>query len=218
MFTPKLLELYSGRGVVSAAFRRKGFAAFEIDNRRRKGICEPTLRADMLSVRADDIIDVFGQPGVIWCSIPCTTFSYGAGNRHYFNGKPYSPQAAEALQLLVHTLELIADICPGLYFIENPVGHLRHNEFLQDWLIENGGVTKRITYSSYGADTIKPTNIFTNAVKWDPRPADKYGKGQKNPSGVSLTDIPLTQRQAVPDQLADELAEYCTKWLSAFHW
>lgn len=217
MIKPKILELYSGRGIVSAAFRRKGFVAFEIDNRRRKGICEPTLRADILNVQADDIFEVFGQPDVVWCSFPCTTFSYGAGNKHYFDGKPYSPQAAEALQLLAHTLELIEAICPGLYFIENPVGHLRHNVFFQDWLVENGGVTKRITYSSYGAETIKPTNIFTNAREWQPRPSARYGPGARNPAGIQLTDIALTERQAVPVELANEIAEYSTQWIANYH-
>lgn len=204
----KQLELFSGHGTISAEFREHDFDTFEIDIRKRKGYCMPDLRADIGTLTPDDITEKFGRPDVIWCSFPCDTFSYFAGSQHYDGKEPISEKAFAHLVLLEHTLSLIESLNPYLYFIENPRGRLRYNTALRSFLSRTYGVTKEVTYSSYGADTIKPTNIFTNAHDWKPRPLDRYGKGATNPRG-QLADKPLTERQAIPVQLADEIAFFC---------
>lgn len=211
---PKLIELFSGHGTVSEEFRKQGFETFQIDIRKRKGVCMPDLQADIMNVFPDQIFDLFGQPDAVWFSFPCETMSNLAGNQHYENNLPVSEKAYQHLALLEHTLELVRQLNPILFFGENPRGRLRKNRMFRAWLDQHNGVVKELTYSSYGADTIKPTNIFTNAADWTARPLDRYGRGAKNPGGVSLLEKSTCQRQAIPRELAADIAKYSKEKLS----
>lgn len=201
-----VVELYSGSGTISQAFKSLGHSTFEIDNRKRKGICTPDLKADIMNVTAKDI--PFNKIEVVWCSFPCQAFSHAAGDYYFKNGSPQNESARYFLKLLKSTLILINELSPVLYFIENPRGHLRYQKILLDWLCRNNGMTKELTYASYGFPTIKPTNLFTNAHDFVCRSLHPYGRGNKNPVDI-FDNMTTCQRQKVPNSLALEVAMYC---------
>lgn len=67
------------------------------------------------------------------------------------------------------TLSIIKDINPKWWFIENPRGKLRKLPLVQ------GLHRVTVTYCQYGDSRMKPTDIWTNAVWWKPRPMCKNG-------------------------------------------
>ena len=63
-----IVELFSGSGTISKEFKAAGHNVFSIDIRKRKGICEPSLRKDILEVTIRDI--PFDKIDVVWASPP----------------------------------------------------------------------------------------------------------------------------------------------------
>jgi hypothetical protein len=205
----KFVELFSGAGIVSKVMRVYGYQTVTVDIRSRRGVCVPDIRANMLDVTAAQIIErLGGNPFAVWCSMPCETFSYAAGNYHYKSGQAKSPAALAALDLLAHTLQLLRQFVAtgAVYFIENPVGRLQHNAELLAFLEETGGRIETVHYSAYGHGYIKPTHIFTNCPTWQPRPKKEYGRAAKNPNGKRLADVSHITTQKIPVLLCHEVA------------
>lgn len=201
-----VLELFSGSGTISKEFEKRGHNVFSIDIRKRRGVCEPSLRKDILEVTRDDI--PFKDINIIWASPPCDVFSH-SGLWYHWNkdGSPKTEKAKEHLKILDKTLKLIESLSPGYFFIENPRGKMRHNKDMINFLIRNNAMIKELTYSSYGSPIIKPTNIFTNALNYNPLPLGKFGRGAKNK--IIFDNLTKTQRQKVPGTLAQEIVNYC---------
>ena len=66
----KVLELFSGTGVLSAAFRERGHRTLTVDWSEE---LKPDWNADIGMLTADEIIGRFGRPDVVWASPDCTT-------------------------------------------------------------------------------------------------------------------------------------------------
>lgn len=201
-----VIELFSGSGTISKEFKKRGHNVFSIDIRKRKGICEPSLRKDILELKREDI--PFKNIDVIWASPPCDVFSH-SGIWYHWNkdGSPKTEKAKEHLKILNKTLKLIESLSPEYFFIENPRGKMRYNKSMINFLIRNNAMTKELTYSSYGSPIIKPTNIFTNALNYIPKPLGKFGRGAKNK--IIFDNLTKTQRQKVPGTLAKEVVTFC---------
>jgi hypothetical protein len=206
---PKLrvLELFSGGGTISKAFKSVGHFAFQVDIRRRRGVCWPDLRADVADLRPDTLPGPFD---VVWASPPCDVWSYAAGNLHFDRGSwtPKTEKAQKHVLLLLKTIELIEAIRPAQFFIENPRGRLRHFPPFKSWLEKMGGHTCILTLGSYGFPHPKPTNLFTNTA-FIARPLAQFGRGAKVPG--TLSDLTKCQRQATPPALAYDLVAFCEK-------
>ncbi len=141
-------------------------------------------------------------------SPPCDVWSYAANNFHWDEwGYPKTMKCLESIQLIKKCLELIKKISPEYFFIENPRGRLRYFPPLLEFLRMNGGVTKSLTLSSYGFNTTKPTNIFTNAWDWHTLPMDAYGRGAK--VEANLDNMTRCSRQKLPRPLAEAILQYC---------
>lgn len=203
-----VVELFCGSAKLSRTFEERSHQVFSIDKRKRTGVCEPTLQIPIEKVKRSLI--PFDKINVMWASVPCIAFSYGAGN-YYYDGKYSKENAWYFLKLLKITLNLIAECTPDFFFIENPRGKLRYEKMMIDWCIKHGAVVKPITLGSYGFHTIKPTDIFTNAYDWQPRKALPYGRGARNKNGKLLTNLTICQRQSTPSELCLELYEYIEK-------
>ena len=202
------VELFSGCGEVSRCFSAT-HNVFSIDIRKRKGICEPTLRKDIFKCERKDI--PFEIIHVLWCSVPCTAFSYSAGNYYFSKGGIIKPTATPYVKILIKTLRYIQLLKPTLWFIENPRGHLRYQKVLIDFLTKNNGMIKELTLGSYGFPTTKPTNIFTNAVTWQPKqmlPFGKYYSKCKN----DFSNLTIVKRQKIPFALAEDIRMYCESY------
>ena len=92
--------------------------------------------ADIMTVNVDDIIEEFGRPDVIWASPDCTTYSVAAISRHRRKNKetgnldPVTEYATYCDSVNSYVVDLIKDLDPTVYFIENPRGGLRKMSFM----------------------------------------------------------------------------------------
>lgn len=76
----KVLELFAGTRSIGKAFEAHGHEVFSVEwDKHFENI---DLYADIMTVTADDIIQRFGRPDVVWASPDCTTFSIAAISHH----------------------------------------------------------------------------------------------------------------------------------------
>lgn len=76
----KVLELFAGKRSIGRAFEAKGHEVFSVE--WNKGFENIDLYADIGKVTAEEILQKFGKPDVIWASPDCTTFSIAAISHH----------------------------------------------------------------------------------------------------------------------------------------
>ena len=214
----KVLELFAGTRSIGKAFEKRGHEVFSVEwNKDFENI---DLYADILTVTAEDIIQRFGRPDVIWASPDCTTFSIAAISHHRRqnpetgNLDPVSDYAKFCDKVDKHVLQLIRELNPKYYFIENPRGGMRKMEWMQ------GLPRYTVTYCQYETDKpvserrMKPTDIWTNHP--DPRfkPMCKNGSPchEAAPRGSKTGTQGLKgskDRSVIPAQLCDHIAEIC---------
>ena len=170
----KVLELFAGSRSVGKAAEELGMNVFSSDITQFGGI---DYVVDILDF---DVAEVHGftknlwVPDVIWASPPCTSYSI-AGVRHHRNGQePTSDFAVKSDKIMDKVHELIhyfTLLNPNLvYYIENPRGMLRKMDFMKRHPIRH-----TVTYCQYGDTRMKPTDIWTNDLRWNPRPMCKNG-------------------------------------------
>lgn len=75
------VEFFCGFGSVTESFRKRGFKTWKTDIRKRKDVCEPDLRINIMQLRARDI--PFKRVHALWASPPCDVWSYAAGSFHW---------------------------------------------------------------------------------------------------------------------------------------
>ena len=125
----KVLELFAGTRSIGKAFENRGHQAFSVE--WDKNFENIDLYADILTVTTDEILNRFGRPDVIWASPDCSTFSIAAISHHRRknpvtgNLDPVSDYAKFCDMVDQHVLQLIKDLKPRFWFIENPRGGMR---------------------------------------------------------------------------------------------
>lgn len=155
----KICEMFCGTKSISNAFKERGHEVFTID--WEKGF-KPDLVADIGTLTADDIIKLCnGIPDVIWASPDCTTYSVAAISKHRRktidgNLEPISDYAKFCDKVNKHFIELIKQLNPKYWFIENPRAGFRKMDFVKDF------PRYTVTYCQYGDFRQKPTDIWTN--------------------------------------------------------
>ncbi len=162
----KVLELFAGTRSIGKAFEAHGHEVYSIE--WDKSFEDIDLYADISTVTAAEIIAKFGQPDVIWASPDCTTFSIAAISHHRRKNEetgnldPVSDYAKFCDMVDQHVLQLISDLKPKYWFIENPRGGMRKMTWMQ------GLPRYTVTYCQYETDKpanerrMKPTDIWTN--------------------------------------------------------
>lgn len=120
----KVLELFAGTRSIGKAFEAKGHEVFSVEwNKDFKNI---DLYEDISTLTAEKILKLFGRPDVIWASPDCTTFSMAGISHHRrkINGKlvPISDYAKFCDTCDKHVIDLIRELKPKYWFIENPRG------------------------------------------------------------------------------------------------
>ena len=217
----KIVELFSGSGTLSKEFEDAEHEVFSIDIRKRKGVCEPSLRKDILQVSIRDI--PFDEVDVIWASPPCDVFSKASGGFHWTkDDQPKTEKCHVHLQILKKCLVLIEKLKPKIFFIENPDGKMKFQKEMISFLVRNEGMIKKINYSAYGFQLPKPTNLFTNALDFKPKTIqDTFDKDQgtfdekdrttsQKTNQLIFDNMTKCQRQKIPKPLARHILEYCT--------
>lgn len=216
----RILELFSGTESFSNVAREKGHEVFTIDNDEYHS---PDWQIDILDIDLHTLRKKLFDMGIdeidiIWASPPCTTFSVMSNYRHWDFPYPKNSKAAIHMAYVLKTIEIIEELRPKYFFIENPRGLLRKFKFMEKLH------RKTVTYCQYGKDYMKPTDIWTNAVDWKPRPMCKNGmpchqearRGshtgiQGKPLGIRATSgwskANRVARSVVPKELCKEILE-----------
>lgn len=212
----KVLELFAGTRSIGKAFEGKGHRVFSVE--WDKKFSEIDLYADIGTLDAQTIIQKFGKPDVIWASPDCTTFSIAAISHHRRrnpitgNLDPVSDYAKFCDRVDKHVIEIIRELEPRFYFIENPRGGMRKME----WMRELPRYT--ITYCQYGDSRMKPTDIWTNHPDPQFLPMCKNGDPCHiaAPRGAKTGTQGLkgsVERSIIPPALCKHIVKICEDFL-----
>ena len=208
----KVLELFAGTRSIGKAFEEKGHEVFSVEWDR--SFEDIDLYADISTVTAVEILKKFGRPDVIWASPDCTTFSIAAISHHRRKNPetgsldPVSKYAQFCDLVDQHVLQLIRDLKPKYWFIENPRGGLRK----MSWMQELPRYT--VTYCQYGDTRMKPTDIWTNHPDPEFKPMCKNGapcheKAQRGSRTGTQGLKGSKERSVIPVELCRHIVKIC---------
>jgi site-specific DNA-cytosine methylase len=204
----KVLELFAGSRSIGKAAEALGLQVFSSDLKSFEGI--------------DYVVDIFDfdidkipfKPDIVWASPPCTYFSVASIGKHWNEDHtPKTDNAKLGVSIVQKTLEIINEINPEFFYIENPRGKLRKLDVVK------GLPRTTVWYCKYGDIRAKPTDIWSNNIRsifnpngWCPRP--QCYNGNKNchhelaPRGSKLGTQGLHnnyERSKIPQELCFEL-------------
>lgn len=171
------------------------------------------MHADISKLTAQEIIEKFGHPDVIWASPDCTSYSVAAISHHRrrdSNGnlEPVTEYAKFCDETNKHVLELIKELKPKYYFIENPRGGMRKMAFMR------GIPMYTVTYCQYGERRQKPTDIWTNHPEPGFKPPCKSGSpchdaAPRGSRSGTQAIIGAKDRARIPKQLCEHIVGIC---------
>ena len=200
----KVLELFAGSRSFSKVAEEMGMQTFTSDY---KCFDKIDYICDILQF---DVSKIPFKPDIIWASPPCTTFSIASCYHHWNKDRtPKTKECFKGIEMVKKTLEIIKNLKPRYFYIENPRGLLRKMDFIQ-----NIGIRNTITYCQYGVTRMKPTDIWTNNLNWKPRKMCKNGMPchEAAPRGSKTGTQGLKNnylRSIVPSELCREILESC---------
>ena len=210
----RVLELFAGTRSIGKAFEKHGHKVYSIE--WDKDFENIDWYEDIGKITAQDIIDRFGHPDVIWASPDCTSFSIAAISHHRRknletgNLDPVSDYAKFCDNVDQHVLDLIRELKPKYWFIENPRGGMRKMTWMQ------GLPRYTVTYCQYGDTRMKPTDIWTNHPDPKFKPSCHNGDPchEPSPRGSKTGTQGLKgsiDRSRIPDKLCEHIVEICEK-------
>uniref|UniRef100_A0A7S0X2G9 DNA (cytosine-5-)-methyltransferase n=1 Tax=Mantoniella antarctica TaxID=81844 RepID=A0A7S0X2G9_9CHLO len=141
-----LLELFCGTKSVGTAALSCGYddvVSVDVDATRA-----PTVCVDVMNFKYRQF--AVGSIYFIWASPPCTEFSF-AKTRGVRN-------VAEATRFVKRALKIIAYLKPVYFCLENPLGLLRQQPFMQRY----EKFRQTVSYCRYGLKYRKNTDLWTN--------------------------------------------------------
>jgi len=142
----------------------------------------------------------------------CTSYSIAAisHHRHFNNGflEPITEYAKFCDKLNIHCHELIKELAPTYYFIENPRGAMRKMPFMR------GYPRYTTSYCGYGDERQKPTDIWTNHPNPRFLPCCKPGapchiaapRGSKTGTQGRKGAV---ERSLIPEKLCEHIVDIC---------
>jgi hypothetical protein len=216
----RICDFFSGLHSWTKPYSDESIDVFSIDNNSEYQE-HTTVIDDFLNLTSKDVLNYFNgeRPHVIYASPPCTTFSVASIGHHWTGGKrayvPKTDASKKGLEIVKHLNQVIEELNPTLYFIENPRGVLRKlNVF--DGLKDVERIT--IWQCQYGSiqdvKRAKPTDIWTNSKTWIPKPVCKNGSTEcdhvRAPRGAKsgTQGLPNNQiRSLIPFELCNEIKD-----------
>ena len=209
----KVLELFAGTRSIGKAFEARGHEVYSVEwDKKFENI---DLYDDIGKVTVEQILQNFGRPDVVWASPDCTTYSVAAISTHRrkeANGNltPVTDYAKFCDEVNKHVVELIKQLKPKYYFIENPVGGLRKMDFMQEL------PRHTVTYCQYGERRQKPTDIWTNHPNPEFKEPCKRGASCHDaaPRGSKTGTQALknaVEKAKIPVMLCEHIVDICEK-------
>ena len=212
----KVLELFAGTRSISKVFEARGHQAYTVE--WDKDFENISLYADIETLKAKDIIRLCGGvPDVIWASPDCATYSVVAISYHRRQDEqgnliPITEYAKFCDKVNKHLLDLINELKPRFYFIENPRAALRKMDFMK------GLYRYTVTYCQYGEKRMKPTDIWTNHPNPKFKPPCKNGDTchEASPRGSQTGTQGLKnskERAIIPIALCNHIVSICEEYI-----
>lgn len=166
-----------------------------------------TITADILEWNPKSLGD--WHPDVVLASPPCEKFSKMTLGRNWNrDDTPKSDGARHALRILHRTIEVIHELAPRWWWLENPEGKMRKMPVLKPF----ANVT--ITYCRYGEKArMKPTDLWgVWPSTWKPRPrchnldpCHPYTPAGTKSHGTQSSKLSPAERALVPQALSLEI-------------
>ena len=216
----KTVELFAGTGSFTKVMRDAGLEVCQIElHPQPENPVEFAI--DIRHICEEKVLRSRGWD-LLWASPPCQSFSIASVSHHWDAGPPLRPKSEAAklgLELLRSTLRYIAQEKPRYWWIENPRGMMRRHFELAAF---REGVLdydrKTLSYCGYGDSRMKPTDLWTNAHWWKPKPICKNGepchvpapRGSKTP-GSTQGIKGAKDRGVVPPALFVEILDQYAK-------
>ena len=150
----RVLDLFAGLGGWSAAFKDRGHEILTLDNDSRFDV---DIHVDILEWQTSTLI---WRPDVILASPPCESFSVLNIGKNWTRptdipaDAPKTESARMGLALVNRTVEVIKELKPRFFVIENPRAKLRKLQPLRFY------DRRTVTYCQYGLTTMKPTDLW----------------------------------------------------------
>ena len=143
----KVLDLFSGLGGFSQAFKDKGHQVITVDIEPK---FKPNICKDIMQITPKDF-DGYNFD-IVLASPPCNCFSVASIYRHWNEDKTIKNNGElDAIRLVLHTIELIQALRPKFWVMENPTGMLRKVIGLPHY---------EISQCQYGRSIMKPTDLW----------------------------------------------------------
>ena len=208
----KVLELFAGTRSIGKEFEKRGHEVYSVEWDKQHDNID--WYVDINKITAQDILDKFGKPDVIWASPDCTKFSVAAIGKHWIKGTnlPKTEETKKALELLEHCVKMVKElqeVNPNLiYFFENPRGKMRKMDCMKDL------PRYTVTYCQYGDTRMKPTDIWTNHPNPKFKPPCKNGDSchTSAPRGSKTGTQGLkgsVERSIIPTELCNHIVDIC---------
>ena len=216
----KVLDLFSGLGGWSQAFKDRGHDVVTIDN-------DPKFKADIVTdlSKVDHLEFWDSTPfDIILASPPCNCFSIASVYRHWDKDtkKPKDEETRKAIRLVGNTIKLILDLQPRWWILENPRGMLRNvlgkpsaTTYFASWQSDNEREDTLKAFHDKRKPALKATDLwgvlpdmeFSNPLKWEKAP-----RGSR--SGIQgIKDSAL--RAKIPYGLSLAVCIACEKEISS---
>lgn len=211
----KVLELFAGTRSIGKAFEAKGHKVVSVEwNKDFENIDEC---CDVSTLTAEYLTEKYGHFDIVWASPDCTSYSIAGISHHRRKNSetgelyPISDYAKFCDKVNIHMVELIKDLNPSVFMIENPCGGMRKMSFVKD--IDR----YTTTYCKYGDFRQKKTDIFSNInpqLKEPCKNGDNCHVAAPRGSRTGTQGLKGSiERSRIPELLCQHIVEICEEVL-----
>ena len=209
----KTLEILAKFGSFTEVAREYGAETFTIDNAFYPAI-------DLVTeIENIDISKIPFKPDILWARPSSAPFSVATLGKHWDeDNQPKTHDARIAVTQIKDILNLIDELEPKFWVIENRVGKLRKLNLIDEKYLGT------VTFCQYSQENLEErpsmarTDLWTNFYDvWKPRPMCKNGDSchisapRGSSTGSQSSDISEKEKWQIPRQLSQEVLDVVAK-------